>query len=479
MQLKTAIYARQSADRRDSISIESQIDDCRALAGKEPYIFSDRGFSGATLNRPAFSELMSLVRNREVDRIIIYRLDRISRSLIDFVILTDELKKLGVTLISRTEGFDTSSETGIILLNILMMFAEMERGAIRRRVTDNYYARGKLGLYLGGYSPIGYDKADTIHMGYKTSYFVPNSDKALVEEIYSLYVNSHMSINSIAAYLNDKGLKGKRGGGWTASSVRRILRSPVYVMADKTVYDYLLSQGCVINSDCAAFDGKHGLISYSGNEQRAATKHTSFCGENVSVGLHQGIINSPLWLEAQSRRFTSAPSGTTGKTSWLQGLMKCSCGYSLYTKSYKGRIYLCCRGRKLHLCNDKPCTTADELEALIEPLLESRLKLLFESYREPCGTVTAQADVIPQIDFEIEKAEARLSHLQGSALSECITRLEGLRRKRINAKKQPPLQDEAEAISFSSLDFETKKLIASLLITRIEISSDCIKLIFT
>lgn len=477
--MKTAIYARQSADKRDSISIESQIDDCMALAGKEPYIFSDRGFSGATLNRPGFSELMSLVRSKEIDRIIIYRLDRISRSLIDFVILTDELKKLGVTLISRTEGFDTSSETGIILLNILMMFAEMERGAIRRRVTDNYYARGKLGLYLGGYAPIGYDKADTVHMGYKTSYFVPNSDRALVEEIYSLYVNSHMSINSIAAHLNDIGIKGKRGGGWTASSVRRILRSPVYVMADMKVYDYLLSQGCVINSDCAAFDGKHGLISYSGSEQRSGTKHTSFCGENISVGLHQGIIPAPLWLEAQSRRFASVPSAATGKTSWLQGLMKCSCGYSLYTKSYKGRIYLCCRGRKLHLCTDKPCITADELESLLEPMLESRLKLFFKSHPSPCDTSSSQADVIAQIDCEIENSEARLARLQGAELSECIAQLEKLRRKRLNAKKQPPLQDEAEAISFSSLDFESKKLVASLLITRIELSSAYIKLIFT
>lgn len=447
------------------------------LAGKEPYIFSDKGFSGANLNRPGFKELLSLAESGELDRIIIYRLDRISRSLIDFVLLTDKLKKLGVTLISRTEGFDTSSETGIVLLNILMMFAEMERGAIRRRVTDNYHARARLGLYLGGYAPLGYDKKETFHLGYKTAYFVKNSDAYLVEKIYRLYTHSLMSINAIAAHLNDNGFKGRRGGGWTASSVRRILRSPTYVMADADTYDFLSSQGCNIHSDKASFDGTHGLIGYSSRENRRGAKHTSFYGENISIGLHDGIIPSELWLEAQRRRYT--PSFITEKStpSWLQGVMKCSCGYSFYTKAYRNRIYLCCRGRKLHLCNDKPCVTADELERIIAPLICERLRALEDRHGVAVASRSGCAGRSEAL-IELEDAKRRVEASSGDFLTAELQRLESLKRRYLVTKNQPATPKGSETVNFSELDFDLRRRIVTLLIARIEISSDTIKLIW-
>lgn len=474
--MRAAIYARQSADRHDSISIESQIDYCRAIAGDNPYIFSDKGYSGANLDRPSFCELMELVRENKTDRIIIYRLDRISRSLIDFVTLSEELKKHKVTLISKSEGFDTSSETSSILLNILMMFAQMERNAISQRVRDNYYARGKMGLYLGGYSPFGYDKTEFSHGGIKTSRLIRNSQADAVLSIYEAYVYRNKSYNSIAADLNDIGIKTRNSGIWTAGSVRRILRNPVYVIADLSVYRYFVACGAVIHSAKDAFSGKNGCICFSSPKSRKKAKFTTLEGENIVVGLHEGIIPSSLWLAAQERH--SYSNNALGEASWLQGLMKCECGYSLYTKRYKDRKYLCCHGRKLHVCNVSHIVTCDELERLIEPLIGERLSFLsqFSDNQDTCEDCENEL-------IELDEKLSRLVRLFSQSRSDEAVIIEreisSLKEKRLSVCMVSHTTSTPKPPAFGALSFTKKKLICRQLINRIELSGDRISLIWT
>ena len=146
-----AIYTRQSVDKRDSISIETQIKDCMkeiSSANTEKVeVYTDRVSGKSTENRPDFKRMMTEVRNGNISKIIVYKVDRISRRLLDFAIMREEFEKYNVEFIAHHDKFDTSTPMGRAMLDITMTFAQMEREIIQQRVTDNYYERGARGFY--------------------------------------------------------------------------------------------------------------------------------------------------------------------------------------------------------------------------------------------------------------------------------------------------------------------------------------------
>lgn len=118
-----AIYARQSVDRTDSISIESQIELCRyELRGRPAKTYADRGYSGKNTERPAFQALMADMRRGLIGKVVVYKLDRISRSILDFSSMMDTFAQYGVEFVSTTEKFDTSSPIGRAMLNICIVY---------------------------------------------------------------------------------------------------------------------------------------------------------------------------------------------------------------------------------------------------------------------------------------------------------------------------------------------------------------------
>ena len=136
------IYARQSVDRKDSISIESQIDFCKyELKGGSCRIFKDKGYSGKNTDRPEFQKLLGEIRKGKVRRVVVYKLDRISRSILDFANMMELFQEYDVEFVSSTEKFDTSTPMGRAMLNICIVFAQLERETIQKRVTDAYYSR--------------------------------------------------------------------------------------------------------------------------------------------------------------------------------------------------------------------------------------------------------------------------------------------------------------------------------------------------
>ena len=115
------IYARQSVDRKDSISIESQIDFCKyELKGGSCRVFKDKGYSGKNTDRPEFQKLLGEIRKGKVRRVIVYKLDRISRSILDFATMMELFQEYDVEFVSSTEKFDTSTPMGRAMLNICM-----------------------------------------------------------------------------------------------------------------------------------------------------------------------------------------------------------------------------------------------------------------------------------------------------------------------------------------------------------------------
>ena len=142
-----ALYARQSVEKVDSISIESQLEYCRHEARGNPcreYI--DRGYSGKNTNRPAFEQLLADVRQGKVARVIVYKLDRISRPILAFANMMQLFQQHRVEFVSSTERFDTSTPIGRAMLHIFNVFAQLGRGNIQKRGTAPPYPRGQKGL---------------------------------------------------------------------------------------------------------------------------------------------------------------------------------------------------------------------------------------------------------------------------------------------------------------------------------------------
>ena len=186
-----AIYCRQSVDKKDSISIEQQEQACIAFTFGNPYkVFKDKGFTGANTNRPAFVEMMNEVRNRQVTKVIVYKVDRISRSLQDFVGIYSEFERYGVEFVSCNEQFDTSNAMGKATLQIIMVFAELERSMIQKRVHDNFYERGKKGLFLAGVAPFGFRKIPVTIDGIHTQKLEAD------EEMYKNYLRYSLPVDT-------------------------------------------------------------------------------------------------------------------------------------------------------------------------------------------------------------------------------------------------------------------------------------------
>ena len=150
-----ALYARKSVERENSISCDTQIEYCKMMIkpeeqGEQVVTFVDNGFSGGNVNREGFQKMMRLVRQGRVSKVIVYKLDRISRSLSDFMNILQEFKAHHVKFVSSQESFDTASPYGEMIVKLLMVFAEFERTSIINRATQAYAHRSEMGFYMGG-----------------------------------------------------------------------------------------------------------------------------------------------------------------------------------------------------------------------------------------------------------------------------------------------------------------------------------------
>ena len=152
-----AIYARQSVDKKDSISIESQIEFCKyELKGGNCKEYTDKGYSGKNTDRPKFQELVRDIKRGLIAKVVVYKLDRISRSILDFANMMELFQQYNVEFVSSTEKFDTSTPMGRAMLNICIVFAQLERETIQKRVADAYYSRSLKGFRMGGKAPYGF-----------------------------------------------------------------------------------------------------------------------------------------------------------------------------------------------------------------------------------------------------------------------------------------------------------------------------------
>ena len=467
-------------DKADSLSIQGQIDLCRRETGENVRVYQDRGFSGKNTNRPAFQQLIEDVEKGTVQKIVVYRLDRFSRSIADFGRLWEILKGHGVEFVSINETFDTSTPMGRAMLNIIMVFAQLERETTAERVRDNYYQRARLGSWPGGPAPYGFaigrlPGAD----GRLAPSLIANENMAVVERIFDAYAAEGASLGSVARTLNGLGIPAPRRAVWDNVTLSRMLHSPLYVMADEDIYLYYKAKGLQFANALEEFDGIHaGMI--IGRRDRSANKYQDLKDRHFSLAGHSGVISSKLWLACQSKLDENHRLGSAGRGrhTWLSGLMKCaSCGYSVKVNRDKEKFYLFCSGRSnFGTCKQSIRVDLRGLESSVAAELE---RLLAQCPDEAVQSEEGQelAQELAAIDRKIERlmsALAESSDMSMAYVNRTISRLEEQRQALLDeqSKRQTKPRPKLEHLKFEPLEFDQKKLVAAQFIQEIRLADD-------
>ena len=375
MQKYDAIYCRQSVDRVDSISSESQIEYCQYETRGGAYkTFTDKGYSGKNVDRPQFQIMMDAIRRGEVNRVIVYKLDRISRSVMDFMNLFTEFQQYGVEFVSCTEKFDTSSPMGRAMLKIIVVFAELERETIQQRVMDAYMSRSRKGFYMGGRIPYGYKLEPFTIEGKKTAHYKIIPEEAeVVKLIFSMYAQPQTSYGDIVRYLIENGITNSRtkDGAWDRCRIADMVKNPVYVKADLDVYRFYKDQGTILHNSPEDYMGVNGCYLYS--DKDAGRKSVHLEGQHVVLAPHDGIVPSNIWLRARMKCLNNRQVARQlkGHNTWLVGKVKCGkCGYALTIRKCKLktrtiRYFICSRRMQTNRCEGVGGINADAFETCI------------------------------------------------------------------------------------------------------------------
>jgi site-specific DNA recombinase len=331
--------------------------------------YDDGGYSGATLDRPALQRLLADIEAGKIDCVVVYKIDRLTRSLLDFVKLVEVFDRHNVSFVSVTQRFDTSTSMGRLLLNVLLSFAQFEREVIGERIRDKVAATKRKGKYTGGPPVLGYDVDRE-----RTRLVVNPEEAALVLRIFSDFVETG-STTTLAQQLNAEGhttkswttKKGRHRPGkpWNKVLVYRVLNNPLYI----------------------------GEVTHKGERY---------------PGEHEPIVTRRLWDQAHSilaRNCRTRGVRTRTKTpALLRGIIRCAhcdCAMGPSFTKRRGKVYryyLCVHASK-HGAGSCPvgAVPAGEIErAVIE-----QLRAVFEAPEVVAATVRAAR----------EQREARLGEV--------------------------------------------------------------------
>ena len=343
---KTAIYSRKSKFTGKGESIESQVDICRTHIKKkfknveddDILVFEDEGYSGGNTNRPQFQKMLKECRQNNICRIVCYKLDRISRSIADFIKLTEELKLHNVDFVSINDNFETHTSTGRAMLTMTMVFAQLERETIAERIRDNMLYLARDGRWLGGNTPTGYRSTETVgsvtvdgrtrkaHM-----LEVVDEEASLVKLIYSKFLE-YKSLSQTETYMIQHDILTKQGKSFTRFALKNILQNPVYLIADEQAWNYFTAADTEIYSDKEQFDGIHGMMAYNKTNQQTGKANVVNAVSDwvISVGKHKGLISGADWVDVQkllNQNKSKSYRKPRSNVALLSGLLYCGhCG---------------------------------------------------------------------------------------------------------------------------------------------------------
>jgi DNA invertase Pin-like site-specific DNA recombinase len=376
--VRCAIYVRKSTDENldtDFNSLDAQRAAAEAYIASQqaegwvalPERYDDAAFSGGTLERPALQRMLADIEAGKIDCVVTYKVDRLSRSLLDFAKLVEVFDRHGVTFISVTQSFNTTTSMGRLTLNMLLSFAQFEREVIGERIRDKVAASKQRGMYMGGTPPLGYDVVNK-------KLLVNPAEADLVREVFRRFVTDG-STTRLAQALN---AEGKTTKAWTTKDGKVRVGTPwhkghIYKLLNNRLY--------------------LGQIEHKGN---------------CYPGEHEAIVSQEAWDQAHAilnENYRARAARTRAKVpGLLKGIIRCGhCDAAMgitYTKK-KGtdthyRYYLCVHAAKAGYTTCPVRTVAaGEIEASVIALVRKSLttpEVAARTYREACGLALDVAD---------------------------------------------------------------------------------------
>ena len=414
MKREDVIYARQSAVRIDSISVESQIEYCQyELKGQPCRVYIDKGFSGKNTERPQFQEMMDAVKRGEIKRIICYKLDRISRSVIDFVAMMEILMRYDVEFISCTEKFDTSTPTGRAMLNICIVFAQLERETIQMRVDDAYKSMSRKGFFMGGRVPYGFRREPYVLNGKNTTHFIQEiTEASSILMMYMIFQEPSASSGDVIRELDRNSIKNpnSKDGTWLPNRIMSIICNPIYVKADIHIYNFFKENGAIIHNPPEEFNGINGC--YLFEDKEAGKKRLRIQGHHLVIAPHEGFVPSDIWLRCRKKVKYSGVSKIDNsiKENWLSKKIKCGkCGYALFVRKQPRnsvRNYMCSKATSPQsTCTGVGKIPADHIEQIVLNEIYSKIShfpLFEQQAKAPTASLAVQKQ-IDEVQAEIDK----------------------------------------------------------------------------
>ena len=347
---KAAIYIRVSTKYqidKDSLAVQRRELEAYAeyvLGIKDYEVFEDPGYSGKNTNRPAYREMFERLRTGEFSHLLVWKIDRISRNLLDFAEMYNELKRIGVTFVSKNEQFDTSSAMGEAMLKIILVFAELERQMTSERVSAVMLSRAQGGQWNGGRIPYGYS-----YDRKRKAFSVNEKEAAVVQEMYDYY-EEHQSLLELCDHLNGRGIKTKNGNAWSPVTASKVLKNVFYT----------------------------GVYRYNVHSQDGANKGKD---EWINIADHHPAIISEVQRDRVEVMLRKNQRGIPGKPATYRrkyvhlfaGLMTCGdCGSNITATTghrrangYMPSMYGCARRRK----HSGSCTNKFVSDAYVAPFI--------------------------------------------------------------------------------------------------------------
>ncbi|MBF0589173.1 MAG: recombinase family protein [Magnetococcales bacterium] len=353
--IRCAIYTRKSTDdglEMEFNTLDAQREACEAYIASQrsegwttiPDRYDDGGFSGGNLKRPGLKRLLTDVEAGIIDTIIVYKIDRLTRSLMDFSKLVDIFERHNTTFVSVTQQFSTTTSMGRLTLNMLLSFAQFEREISAERIRDKIAASRKRGLWMGGVPPLGYDVKDR-------KLIINKTEADLVRHIFKRYIQ----IGSTTTMTQELAKAGHKTKSWTTKTGR--------VREGKPIHKGALMR--ILNNRTYIGEAVHKEKSYP--------------------GAHDAIIDQVDWDRVQSIMATNAPkraSRTRAQTpSPLRGILRCGiCGCAMtptHTRK-RGRIYryYTCQNaaKRGHVNCPIKNVSAKEMEGIVQGQLQTLIQ---------------------------------------------------------------------------------------------------------
>jgi site-specific DNA recombinase len=397
-----AIYTRKSTSEgldQDFTSLDAQREAAESYIASQrnegwlalPDRYDDAGYTGANVERPALQKLLSDIKDGRVDCIVVYKVDRLSRSLLDFTQLLEVFEKNSVTFVSVTQNFNTNTSMGRLTLNILLSFAQFEREIISERTRDKMAAGRRKGKWLGGRPVLGYDLDRENH-----KLIVNEKEAETVREIFDLYIKER-SLLSVAIRLNDKGYETKKfvtksgkvlgGGKFKNTYIQHIIKNVVYI----------------------------GKVKYMGQ---------------LYHGLHNPIVGKDIFEKAQeilaTNRVKRQSSKNTKNIGLLNHLLRCKACNSImfHTYSAKGnykyRYYVCMNAQKRGYSN---CPTRSvNAQAIEDAVIDALRKIACDSKAQEQSIKSLRES----LQEEIEHLKEEQKNI-GSEVQDLSIRIKGLK----------------------------------------------------